>query len=116
MSEINDIDLLQLVMDGMGWEKKKAQRWFNTPSPLLGGATPNGFELMRGKAKLEKFIRSQIEENGPPKRNIEFNSLIGQMKGTIEMLLLLYGQQMEPHQIEHIKNLITKYEDYFKHR
>lgn len=55
--------LIKLVMDGMKWDKKKAQRWFNTPNPLLGGATPNGFELMRGKLKLEKFIRNQLSEN-----------------------------------------------------
>lgn len=60
---MSDTDLLQLVMDGMGWEKKNAQKWFNVPNPLLGGATPNGFELMRGKEKLEKFIRHQLEEN-----------------------------------------------------
>lgn len=58
-----DTDLLQLVMDGMKWDKKKAQKWFNVPNPLLGEATPNGFELMRGKAKLEKFIRQQLDEN-----------------------------------------------------
>ncbi len=58
-------DLLQLVMDGMGWDKKKAQLWFNTQNPLLGGATPNGFELMRGKEKLEGWIRGQLEENAP---------------------------------------------------
>lgn len=60
---MSDTDLLQLVMDGMGWEKKKAQIWFNTQNPLLGGATPNGYELMRGSEKLEKFIRNQLSEN-----------------------------------------------------
>lgn len=60
---MSDTDLLQLVMDGMGWEKKKIQKWFNTPNPLLGMATPNRFELMRGKMKLEKFIRGQLQEN-----------------------------------------------------
>jgi hypothetical protein len=61
MTDTND--LLQIVMDGMGWSKGKAQWWFSTPNQLLGGATPNGFELMRGKEKLEKFIRQELEEN-----------------------------------------------------
>lgn len=56
-------DLLQLVMDGMGWDKEKAQLWFNTPNPLLGGTTPNAYETFRGKGKLEKFIRVQLSEN-----------------------------------------------------
>ena len=55
--------MLQLVMDGMGWDKRKAQLWFNTPNPLLGGATPNSYELLRGSHKLEKFIREQFEQN-----------------------------------------------------
>jgi len=58
-------DLLQLVMDGMGWDKKKAQLWFNTPNPLLGGATPNGYELTKGKDRLLKFIKNQLSENKP---------------------------------------------------
>jgi len=58
-------DLLQLVMDGMGWDKETAQEWFNVPNPLLGGATPNGYEIMRGKDKLLKFIRNQLSENKP---------------------------------------------------
>lgn len=58
-------DLLQLVMDGMGWEKEKARRWFETPNPLLGGATPYSFELFRGKEKLSKFIHNQLSENKP---------------------------------------------------
>lgn len=58
-----DVDLLQMVMDGMRWEKSKAQMWFNVPNPLLGGATPNGFELLRGKGKLVKFIQQHLEEN-----------------------------------------------------
>lgn len=53
-------------MDGMGWDKNKSQLWFNVPNPLLGGATPNAFEAFRGKAKLEKFIRTQLSENRPP--------------------------------------------------
>ena len=56
-------DLLQMVMDGMRWDKKKAQLWFNTPNPLLGGAIPNGYELMCGKERLEKFIKQQLSEN-----------------------------------------------------
>lgn len=62
---MSDTDLLKLVMKGMGWEKKKAQKWFNVPNSLLGGATPNGFEMMRGKEKLEQFIRDLLGENGP---------------------------------------------------
>lgn len=62
---MSDTDLLQLVIDGMGWDKKKARKWFNVPNPLLGGATPNGFEMMRGKMKLEKFIRDQLSLNRP---------------------------------------------------
>lgn len=58
-------DLLQLVMDGMNWEKKKAQLWFNTPNPLLGQATPNGYELLKGTERLEKWIRQQLSENEP---------------------------------------------------
>lgn len=61
---MSDTDLLQLVMEGMGWDKKKAQKWFNVPNPLLGGYTPNGLERMRGKAKLEQFIRDRLSENG----------------------------------------------------
>lgn len=61
---MSETDLLQLVMDVMGWDKKKAQKWFNVPHPLLGGATPNGYELMRGKLKLEKFIRQHLDETG----------------------------------------------------
>lgn len=53
-------DLLQLVMDGMKWDKEKAQLWFNTPNPLLGGATPNGYEQMRGIAKLKRFIEARL--------------------------------------------------------
>lgn len=59
------IDLLQMVMDGMGWDKKKAQLWFNTPNPLLGDATPNGYERMRGSKKLGEFILNQLSENKP---------------------------------------------------
>jgi hypothetical protein len=55
-------DLLQLVMDGMGWSKKKAQAWFNTPNPFFGGVTPNGYELMQGSERLEKWIREQIAQ------------------------------------------------------
>ncbi len=62
----NQTELLQLVMDGMNWPKPKAQLWFNTQNPLLGGATPNGFELLKGKDRLEKFIREKIEENKRP--------------------------------------------------
>lgn len=58
-------DLLQLIMDGMNWDKKKAQLWFNTPNPHLGGATPNGYELLKGKDRLEQWIRLQLSENGP---------------------------------------------------
>lgn len=58
-------DLLQLIMDGMNWDKKKAQLWFNTPNPLLGGAKPNAFELLRGSKKLQKFIEIQLSENIP---------------------------------------------------
>lgn len=60
---MSDTDLLQLVMDGMNWPKKKAALWFNVPNPLLGGATPNGFERMKGKSRLEKFIRDQLMGN-----------------------------------------------------
>lgn len=60
---MSDTDLLQLVIAGMGWDKKKAQLWFNVPNPLLGGSTPNGYEIMKGKMKLEKFIRQQLGEN-----------------------------------------------------
>lgn len=60
---MNDIDLLQLVMDGMGWDKKKAQLWFHTPNPLLGGYVPNAYQLVRGIKKLEKFIRNLLDEN-----------------------------------------------------
>lgn len=62
-------DLLQLIMNGMGWEKSKAKKWFNVPNPLLGGATPNGFEIMRGSEKLERFIRDQLAENSSPKES-----------------------------------------------
>lgn len=62
---MSDTDLLQLVMDGMGWDKRKAQVWFNTKNPLLGGMTPNGYELLKGKDRLEKWIREKIEENRP---------------------------------------------------
>lgn len=65
---MSDTDLLQLVMDGMGWDKKKSQKWFNTPNSLLSGATPNVFEMMRGKLRLEKFIRDHLAQN-PPRRN-----------------------------------------------
>ena len=58
-------DLLKLVMEGMNWSKKKAQVWFNVPNPLLGMATPNGYERLKGKARLEKFIRGQLEQNKP---------------------------------------------------
>lgn len=60
---MSDTDLLQLVMDGMKWPKEKAQKWFTSQNPLLGGATPNGYELMRGKDKLEKFIQELLSEN-----------------------------------------------------
>lgn len=56
-------DLLKLVMDGMKWDKKKAQLWFNVSNPLLGGPTPNAYQLFRGKRKLEKFIRNLLDEN-----------------------------------------------------
>jgi hypothetical protein len=62
---MNRTDLLQLVMDVMKWDKQKAQLWFNTRNPLLGGVTPNSFEMFSGKNKLEKFIRSQLSENKP---------------------------------------------------
>jgi len=55
-------NLLRLVMDGMGWNKKKAQAWFDTPNPFFGGATPNGYELMQGSERLEKWIREQIAQ------------------------------------------------------
>jgi len=60
---LENLDLLQMVMDGTRWDKKKAQQWFNTPNPLLGGVTPNFLELMRGKTKLAKFIKNQLSEN-----------------------------------------------------
>jgi len=63
-------DLLQVVMDGMGWDKKKAQLWFNVPNPLLGNVTPNAYELFRGKEKLEKFIKNQLSENRPPRTSL----------------------------------------------
>lgn len=80
----------------------------------MGGAIPNGFELMRGKAKLEKFIRNQIEENGPPKRNIEFNRLIGEMKGSLEMMLILFREHMNVTQISSLEDLLKRYEEFFK--
>lgn len=64
---MDETDLLQLVMDGMSWEEDKAQIWFNTPNPLLYGATPNEFQLMRGKQKLAQFIETQLSENTPNK-------------------------------------------------
>jgi hypothetical protein len=58
-------DLLELVMEGMKWDKKKAQLWFNIPNPLLGEVTPNAYEMMRGKEKLLKFIKNRLSENKP---------------------------------------------------
>lgn len=58
-------DLLQLVMDGMNWDKKRTQKWFNIKNPLLGMMTPIEYGFLKGKDKLEKFIRNQLSENKP---------------------------------------------------
>lgn len=63
-----DSFLLKLVMDGMGWDKKKAQLWFKTRNPLLADITPNGYEIWCGHKKLERFIRTQLEENLKPEK------------------------------------------------
>lgn len=71
-------DLLKLVMDGMGWDKKKAQLWFNTPNLMFGGATPNGYELLKGTERLEEIIRNAIDENKQMKNNpIKYFSMLG---------------------------------------
>lgn len=56
-------DLLQMVMDLTGWDKKKAQEWFNTPNQLMNNMTPNGYELSRGRYALENMIYYEFDES-----------------------------------------------------
>lgn len=53
-------DLLQMVMDLTGWDKKKAQEWFNTSNPFMMDMTPNGYELSEGKEELINMIHYQF--------------------------------------------------------
>lgn len=51
------------VVDFFGSEEK-AQRWFFTPNPLLGGVSPDQMCIWGKQKKLLEFVVSQLEENG----------------------------------------------------
>jgi hypothetical protein len=47
----------------MKWDDAKADLWFNTENPLLGGCTPDHLIQIGRAHKLEQFIKAAEEEN-----------------------------------------------------
>ena len=56
-------DLAKLIMYEMGWDLNKTKIWFRTPNPLLGGMSPEWYEVVKGRDRLEKFINEEIDGN-----------------------------------------------------
>lgn len=54
-----------LVLRFFNGDEEKTNLWFETENPLLGGITPNIFEVIRGSDKLLKFIKELLEQNEP---------------------------------------------------
>lgn len=40
--------------------------------------------------------------------------IIGELKGSLEMMLILYRESMSESQITYIKDLLKRYEEFFK--
>lgn len=55
-------EVIKSIMNSMEWPEKKVLIWCKTPNPLLGGLTPEKFELVNGKERLEKWIEEQLDE------------------------------------------------------
>lgn len=57
----------KLVKEFFDGDVEKAELWFMTKNPLLGGMTPQGMISVCREDKLLAFILSQLAENKPPR-------------------------------------------------
>jgi hypothetical protein len=55
--------LKRLIMEERKWSEEKASLWFNSENPHLGGTTPMGMILVGRGDRLEKWIRSALDES-----------------------------------------------------
>lgn len=54
------VELYDLIIDGMDWDRVKTQAWMTTPNPLLGDAKPRDLIDAGRVDKLLAFVRAQI--------------------------------------------------------
>lgn len=60
-------ELETLVLKFFEGDRNKANLWFATPNPLLGGISPTVMIEAGRCDKLLKWAKQQIAENQPPK-------------------------------------------------
>jgi hypothetical protein len=58
-----------LVLEFFKSDEGKARRWWFTPNSLFGGRSPSYFLLTGRRKKVEKFVRNQLLDNCPCKKD-----------------------------------------------
>lgn len=69
---MNDLqkEIEKLIAGSLGWDHVKVRRWMLMPNPLLGGVTPDEMIAMGLGEKLIKTVKSLLEENRAPAKEI----------------------------------------------
>ncbi len=64
-SECDVSSILRLVTQFFDDDAEKTALWFETPNPLLGGASPYEMIRLGHSEKLRRFVMEALSENRP---------------------------------------------------
>lgn len=56
-------EIIYRVMQHMSWRQDKAETWYKTPNPMLGGTSPKRLVELGREHKVLKFITAAEEES-----------------------------------------------------
>jgi len=80
-------------------------------SEMIDGYTASKIKEFRGDTHKTGIIGMSNEYL---KENIQLHRLIGEMKGSLEMMLIFYREHMNVTQISALGDLLKRYEEFFK--
>lgn len=82
-------------------------------SEMIDGYTAARIERYWGPgSKVDTLFVGQMCDD--LKQNIQLHRLIGEMKGSLEMMLILSREYMNVAQISALEDLLKRYEEFFK--
>jgi hypothetical protein len=59
-------EIRRLVLEFFAGNVEKADLWFKTPNPLLGGFVPERMIWLGRETRLLRFVRDQLDQNDQP--------------------------------------------------